>query len=245
MGLATARCLADDGAQGGGDRPFRRPGSRRVKIWPHRGSPDAVGLVADVRDADQVDTHSPNWGSAGTANSTCWSIRRAERAGQLRRAHRRPVARGGRRRRAVDGALRARGPAAAAQGRMGAHRELSAHSTQRQSVPLAAYAAAKAMVTSASKNFAAAGAGEILVNVVSPGTFVTPSLVDWARSVGIDSEDPYGHGGDRLALRPPGPSAPRGPTRGDRAGRGLPRVAPERVHDRRERQCGRWILIST
>ncbi len=68
----------------------------------------------------------------------------------------------------------------------------AAHSTQRQSVPLAAYTAAKAMVTSASKNLSLLLAeDEILVNVVSPGTFVTPSLVEWARSVGIDGDDPY------------------------------------------------------
>ena len=47
----------------------------------------------------------------------------------------------------------------------------SAHSTQRQSVILPAYTAAKAMVTSISKNLSlAAGPDEIMVNVVSPGS---------------------------------------------------------------------------
>ena len=47
----------------------------------------------------------------------------------------------------------------------------SAHSTQRQSVILPAYTAAKAMVTSVSKNLSLALAhDEILVNVVSPGS---------------------------------------------------------------------------
>jgi NAD(P)-dependent dehydrogenase (short-subunit alcohol dehydrogenase family) len=68
----------------------------------------------------------------------------------------------------------------------------SAHSTQRQSVPLAAYTAAKAMVNSASKNLSLLLAPEeILVNVVSPGTFVTPALTNWSRSVGVETDDPH------------------------------------------------------
>ena len=47
----------------------------------------------------------------------------------------------------------------------------SAHSTQRQSVILPAYTAAKAMVNSVSKNLSLSLASdEILVNVVSPGS---------------------------------------------------------------------------
>ncbi len=52
----------------------------------------------------------------------------------------------------------------------------SAHSTQRQSDILPAYTAAKAMVTSISKNLSLTLApDEILVNVVSPGSFVSES----------------------------------------------------------------------
>ena len=68
----------------------------------------------------------------------------------------------------------------------------SAHSTQRQSVILPAYTAAKAMVTSISKNLSLALApDEIMVNVVSPGSILSESLAGWADSVGIDGTDPY------------------------------------------------------
>ena len=68
----------------------------------------------------------------------------------------------------------------------------SAHSTQRQSVILPAYTAAKAMVNSISKNLSLLLAkDEILVNVVSPGSIASESLVGWASSVGVDGYDPY------------------------------------------------------
>ena len=68
----------------------------------------------------------------------------------------------------------------------------SAHSTQRQSVILPAYTAAKSMVTSISKNLSLLLArDEILVNVVSPGSIASDALVDWAASVGVDGSDPY------------------------------------------------------
>ncbi len=68
----------------------------------------------------------------------------------------------------------------------------SAQSTQRQSTVLVAYTAAKAMVNSISKNLALLLApDEILVNVVSPGSVASEGLVGWARSVGVDGDDPY------------------------------------------------------
>lgn len=68
----------------------------------------------------------------------------------------------------------------------------SAQSTQRQSTVLIAYTAAKAMVNSISKNLALLLApDEILVNVVSPGSVASEALVGWARSVGVDGDDPY------------------------------------------------------
>lgn len=68
----------------------------------------------------------------------------------------------------------------------------SAHSTQRQSVILPAYTAAKAMVTSISKNLSLQLAkDEILVNVVSPGSIASEALRGWAQSVGVDGGDPY------------------------------------------------------
>jgi len=68
----------------------------------------------------------------------------------------------------------------------------SAHSTQRQSVILPAYTAAKAALTSISKNLSLLLApDEIMVNVVSPGSIASEALVGWAASVGVDGSDPY------------------------------------------------------
>jgi len=67
---------------------------------------------------------------------------------------------------------------------------LSAHSTKRQSPGLIAYTAAKAIVTSITKNLSQhLAAEEILVNTVSPGTYATESLKTWARGAGIDPDD--------------------------------------------------------
>jgi len=57
---------------------------------------------------------------------------------------------------------------------------------------LPAYTAAKAMLTNVSKNLSLLLAkDEILVNVVSPGSIASESLVGWADSVGVDDSDPY------------------------------------------------------
>jgi NAD(P)-dependent dehydrogenase (short-subunit alcohol dehydrogenase family) len=69
---------------------------------------------------------------------------------------------------------------------------VSAHSTKRQSTGLVAYTAAKAMVTSLTKNLSLLLApDEILVNTVSPGSFATETLKGWAKTSGIDPDDLY------------------------------------------------------
>jgi NAD(P)-dependent dehydrogenase (short-subunit alcohol dehydrogenase family) len=69
---------------------------------------------------------------------------------------------------------------------------VSAHSTKRQSPGLVAYTAAKAMLTSVTKNLSQHLAkDEILVNTVSPGSFATEALKGWAKSAGIDPDDLY------------------------------------------------------
>ncbi|MGH3560219.1 MAG: SDR family oxidoreductase [Mycobacterium sp.] len=54
MGLATARCLADDGARVAIIARSRPDLDRAAEDLTRRGSPDAVGLVADVIDAGQA-----------------------------------------------------------------------------------------------------------------------------------------------------------------------------------------------
>jgi 3-oxoacyl-[acyl-carrier protein] reductase len=73
---------------------------------------------------------------------------------------------------------------------------VSAHSTQRQSPMIVAYTAAKAALTSVSKNLSKSLAPEgILVNTVSPGSIVTASFSEGLRNVfeqeGLDATDPY------------------------------------------------------
>jgi NAD(P)-dependent dehydrogenase (short-subunit alcohol dehydrogenase family) len=69
---------------------------------------------------------------------------------------------------------------------------VSAHSTKRQGEALVAYTAAKAMVTSITKNLSMSLATEeILVNTVSPGSFASEGLATWARGVDIDPSDLY------------------------------------------------------
>ena len=114
----------------------------------------------------------------------------------------------------------------------------SAHSTQRQSVILPAYTAAKAMVTSISKNLSLLLArDEIMVNVVSPGSIASEALLGWADSVGVDGSDPYAlmsaideHFGHPAHL----PRA--GLARRDRPCRRVSGLAAQLLHDRREHQ---------
>ncbi len=73
---------------------------------------------------------------------------------------------------------------------------LAAHSIQRQSPLIVAYTASKAALASISKNLAKSLAPEgILVNTVSPGTFVTASFTEGLRPIlaekGYDAADPY------------------------------------------------------
>jgi 3-oxoacyl-[acyl-carrier protein] reductase len=70
---------------------------------------------------------------------------------------------------------------------------VSAHSTRRQSPGLVAYTASKAALTSLTKNLSQSLAPEgILVNTVSPGSFLSEGLRGYLRSLpperGVDSE---------------------------------------------------------
>ncbi len=71
---------------------------------------------------------------------------------------------------------------------------ISAHSVKRQSPGLIAYTASKAAMTSISKNLSLTLASEeILVNTVSPGTFLSEGLEQYLQSLdpgrGIDAGD--------------------------------------------------------
>ncbi|OBB19574.1 short-chain dehydrogenase [Mycobacteriaceae bacterium 1482268.1] len=193
MGLAAARCLADDGARVAIVGRTASVLDEAAADLARRGSPDALGLVADVTDAEVTqrvfDEVGRRWdselnilinvagpGSVGTFEDLSdeqW--RQAVDDGVMGMVH------------CVRSALPLLRKAQWAR-----IVNFSAHSTQRQSVILPAYTAAKAMVTSISKNLSLALApDEIMVNVVSPGSILSESLAGWADSVGIDGTDPY------------------------------------------------------
>jgi 3-oxoacyl-[acyl-carrier protein] reductase len=193
MGFAAARCLADDGARVALVGRTADVLDKAAKDLTDRGSPDALGVVADTGDAAAVqrvfDEIGERWngelnvlinavgpGSPGTFDDlTDEQWREAFDDGVMGMVHcvrsALPLLRRAQWARIVN---------------------FSAHSTQRQSVILPAYTAAKSAVTSISKNLSLLLApDEILVNVVSPGSIASEALVGWAASVGVDGSDPY------------------------------------------------------
>jgi len=193
MGLAAARCLADDGARVALVGRTQAVLDRAAQDLTTRGSPDAVGLGADTEDGAAVqrvfDQLADRWdgrlnilinavgpsvrGTFDELTDDQW--RQAVDEGVMGMVH------------CVRSAL-----PLLRRADWGRIVNFSAHSTQRQTVILPAYTAAKAMVTSISKNLSLLLArDEILVNVVSPGSIASEALVGWADSVGVDGTDPY------------------------------------------------------
>jgi NAD(P)-dependent dehydrogenase (short-subunit alcohol dehydrogenase family) len=193
MGLAAARCLADDGARIALVGRTAAVLDTAAEDLTGRGSPDALALVADTGDSAQVqrvfEQIGDRWGGElnilinavgpsvqGTFDDLTddqWRMALDEGAMGMVRCVRAalPLLRAAEWARIVN---------------------FSAQSTQRQSARLSAYTAAKAMVTSVSKNLSLFLApDEILVNVVSPGSIASEALTGWAESVGVDGADPY------------------------------------------------------
>src|SRR5262249_29151826 len=193
MGLATARCLADEGARVAVVGRSRDALDSAVTDLTGRGSPDALGLVADIGDAGAVDKGFDDLGErwGGELNVLINTVG--------------PGAAG-----SFEALSDEQWHQAVEDGVMGMVRcvrsalpllrkaqwarivNFSAHSTQRQSVMLPAYTAAKSMLTSISKNLSLLLAkDEIMVNVVSPGSIASEALRGWAESVGVGGGDPY------------------------------------------------------
>ena len=192
MGLAAAECFAEDGARVAVLARTKSDLDATVERLQELGSPEAIGLQADITDRDQVDEAfravGERWGglnilvnAAGpggiggiedltdqdwidTFDLGAMGMVRCIRAAL-------PLLRQAEWARIVN---------------------VSAHSTKRQTATLVAYTAAKSAMTSISKNLSLALAkDEILVNTVSPGSFASPGLKNWAVSVGIDGDDLY------------------------------------------------------
>lgn len=192
MGFAAARCLAEDRAKVAVVGRSQADLDRAVAELADAGSPDACGFVADVRDESAVDvvfdSIADRWGHLNVlVNAVGPSVqgtfdqltddqwRTAIDDGAMSMVHTvrsaLPLLRAAEWARIVN---------------------FSASSTQRQGITLVAYTAAKAMVTSVSKNLSLLLAkDEILVNVISPGSVASPGLVNWSKTVGVDGDDPY------------------------------------------------------
>jgi len=192
MGRATAECFASDGAKVGVLARTEADLDATVARLLELGAADAVALRADVTKAEQVDAAfaqvRDRWGELNIlVNATgptgigtfeqltdddwfaavdigAMGMVRCVRAAL-------PLLRAAEWARIVN---------------------ISAHSTKRQGEMLVAYTAAKAMMTSITKNLSLSLANdEILVNTVSPGSFATETLRGWAKAVGIDPDDLY------------------------------------------------------
>jgi len=191
MGRAAAECLAADGARVAVFARRRAELDETVAALREAGSPDPVGMSVDVADPGAIDaafaelggrwgalhilvnTIGPgDTGTIDTLSDEAWqrsldlglmSAVRCTRAALpwLRKAEWARIV------------------------------NVSAHSTRRQSPTLIAYTAAKSALTSMSKNLAKTLAKEgILVNTVSPGTFLSGGVKTWLQGMaekrGID-----------------------------------------------------------
>jgi 3-oxoacyl-[acyl-carrier protein] reductase len=192
MGRAVAECFAADGAKVGVLARTQADLDKTVARLVELGAADAVALRADITQADQVEhafaevgarwdalnilvnaTGPTTTGSFDQLSDDDWFATIDIGAMGMVRCVRAavPLLRAAEWARIVN---------------------VSAHSTKRQSAGLTAYTAAKAMVTSITKNLSLSLAkDEILVNTVSPGSFATEALRGWATSVGIEADDLY------------------------------------------------------
>ncbi|OKH79576.1 short-chain dehydrogenase [Mycobacterium sp. SWH-M3] len=192
MGSATAQCLAADGARVAVVGRSREILEAAAVDLTDRGSPDAVAIVADIGDPTQVDRAfaevGARWGELNALVNTV-GPGAAGNFEELTDAQWQEAFDAG-----LMGMVRCVRAALPLLRRAEWARivNFSAHSTQRQSTRLPAYTAAKAAVTSVSKNLSLLLAkDEIMVNVVSPGSISSEALLAWADSVGVDGADPY------------------------------------------------------
>ena len=246
LGRAAAECFAADRARVVVLARGQDGIDQTVAALARLGSPDAFGIRDRPRrpgvDRRRVRRGRPSAGASSTPSSTRPVPAPAQQGfadiadEEWRRAYEIGALSAVRCTRAALPLLR--------KARVGAHRERLGALHQAAVRALVAYTAAKAAMTSISKNLSlVARARGILVNTVSPGSFLrgmvgclgaapergsTPTLDDRMR-------------GDRRGLRPSGaPAARRRPAR-DRPGHRVRRLAGEQLHDRRGHQRRRRL----
>ena len=195
IGRAVAEAFAADGARVAVLARGRESLDQTVDALRAAGSPDAVGIATDVTKTASVDAAfaevRQRWGSlnalvntVGPGGGTLEQLSDEQWIQTLQLGTLSAV----RCVRAALPLLRAAGWARIV--------NVSAHSIQRQNPMIIAYTASKAAVASVSKNLAKSLAPEgILVNTVSPGTFVTASFTEILRptfeKLGYDPTNPH------------------------------------------------------
>jgi 3-oxoacyl-[acyl-carrier protein] reductase len=194
MGLAIAQTLADEGARVAVMARGQEALDAAVASLHARGAADALGISVDMADGASI---AAGFGAVGERwgelNSLVHTIGPGD--GYFEQmtdadwddAFTLGTMAGVRSIRAALPLLRAAGWARIV--------TLSAHSIQRQNPRIVAYTAAKAALTSVTKNLSKSLAKDgILVNCVCPGTIVTASFTEVLRDIlaadGLDASDP-------------------------------------------------------
>jgi len=186
MGRAAAQTFAAEGARVAVIARGRRALDDTVAALQDAGSPDALGLTADLTVRDEVDAAfaqiGARWGElnvlVNAAGPVEVGIRRFEDLDDDEWMATFDIGTLGAARcvRAALPLLRAAGWARVV--------NVSAHSTKRQSPDLVAYTASKAALTSLTKNLSQSLAADgILVNTVSPGSFLSEGMRGYLRSL--------------------------------------------------------------
>jgi len=193
IGLATAVCLAEQGARVAVVGRNEAHLTKTAAMLAAAGSPEVLTLAADLRSAPDVDavfeTVGARWGALNVLVNTAGPVGAGrfedlDDAGWAA-AFDHGVVSAVRCVRAALPLLRAAPWARVV--------NVTAMSVQHQSAELVSYTAAKSALLSVTKNLARSLAGDaILVNAVAPG----PILTDWARptlaAAGVPMDDPVG-----------------------------------------------------
>lgn len=251
MGRAAAECFAADGARVAVMARGRAALDDTVARLAQLGSPDAVGLVVDASDATSIANGfaelSERWGELNSlvcavgpeVSQLAWDQVTDD---QFLDAF-------------VIGALSAVRSARAALPLLRVARwarivNLAAMSARSQGFGLIEYTAAKAALTSITKNLSLELAADgILANTVSPGTYISDQMVQHIAALpadaGVSADDPtsvmryisefFGVRADLGRAGIPSDIAPVIFL--------SPGVRTKHVHDRRQHQCGRWVQL--
>jgi NAD(P)-dependent dehydrogenase (short-subunit alcohol dehydrogenase family) len=191
MGRAAAECLADDGARVAVFARRKAELDEAVAALRRHGSPDPLGLPVDVTDAAAIEAAfaelGARWGALNILVNTVGPGDTGTIDTLSDEAWQRSLDLG------LMSAVRVTRAALPwlRRAEWGRIVNVSAHSIKRQTPTLVAYTAAKSALASLSKNLAKTLAKEnILVNTVSPGTFLTGGVKAWlqgmAKQRGVD-----------------------------------------------------------